>query len=458
MSSQGEKKAYLEGNQKGYPVRAGGDFVYLRKAVFPVRVIIDGQPITMEAGEKRRIPRKEPGRQAFDSFEVDNTSDVAQSVTFVVGEGDYEKVIVSGELNVSAYVTSAGNGVSASLPEEITKTMGLINATEQDVVKGTIKQDSAVNTGAGFCFASFVYESEFYGMDNDNLYQLDTAAAAFKSTTALDWTGIVRDSSQNVHCAGVTAGGTVYFKHGNDLYKFSLYDLKVRLLLSGVFGNSTTNLGGFVHKGYFYFSDFLLVDRVVVYEIATNSYSVWSHANLKKTIYSRGDGKVYSASIGSSDEYEFTLAGDYVANNVGAGYSSQAGSLVSHDGSIALTSQNNFYRFVWAKSATYYGEVYIENTGDAATRKNILLDEPFEFAPILSKTRMTGRVVRVIMRMLLQTDGAGYLDSVVAFEWTDGYNTRKISGGTQTWQLRDIDDDISILLDSEFTLTRLPEL
>ena len=112
MSSQGEKKIFLEAGQKGYPVRAAGDFVYVRSAPKPIRVIIDGQPIVMEAGEKRRIPRSEVGQLGFDSFEVDNLSDSPQSVTLVVGEGDYEKLIVSGQLNVSAYISTSVNGES----------------------------------------------------------------------------------------------------------------------------------------------------------------------------------------------------------------------------------------------------------------------------------------------------------------------------------------------------------
>lgn len=449
-TSQRDLKLIIPANGVLNP-NAQGDFIFVKDAAVAVHVFLHDQEIEMERGDVRKVTRP------FEKFTIENRTANDVAVRLVVGFGDYNRLIVQGEMNISAYVRQSSGILNESLPSEIVKTMGLVNTTEQTVVKSAIKQDSVANTGSGFAFATFIYESQYYGMDNDNLYILDPNAGPFISTQALDWTGVVRDGGQNVHCAGVTPGGTVYFKHGNDLYKFSLNDLVVKLLLANEFGNSTTNLGGFVEAGKFIFSDFLLVDRVVVYDIDTNTYSVWSHANLRKSVYGRGDGYVYSANLGSSEEQQFTVAGTHVATNAGAAYSSQASTTISPDGSIVVTSENTFFRFKWARSGTYYGEVYIENTGDATTRKNILLDEPFEWAPVLGKTRMTGRVVRVIMRLLSQTEAVNYLDSVVSFEWTDGYNTRKVSAGTQTWQLREIEDKLSILLDSEFKLEILPD-
>lgn len=99
MSSQGDKLVYLQPGQKGLPVRAAGDFVFLKSAEREVRVIIDGQPVVMRSGDKRRVNRSEPGRLAFDSFEVDNSSDTLPlQCVFVVGEGDYDSQIIRGEI------------------------------------------------------------------------------------------------------------------------------------------------------------------------------------------------------------------------------------------------------------------------------------------------------------------------------------------------------------------------
>lgn len=97
--SQGDKRVYLKAGQKNLPVRAGGDFLFLKEAIRPVRVLVDGQPIVMRPGAKQRIPRKEPGKLAFNSFDVDNLSDeFDMSVTFVVGVGDYDEQIFSGDV------------------------------------------------------------------------------------------------------------------------------------------------------------------------------------------------------------------------------------------------------------------------------------------------------------------------------------------------------------------------
>ena len=74
-------------------VSAPGEFIYLKDCARALTVRVNGQAINMERGEKRR----EPGR--FDQFTVDNSSaTLPTAAVFVVGLGDYEKLIVSGEI------------------------------------------------------------------------------------------------------------------------------------------------------------------------------------------------------------------------------------------------------------------------------------------------------------------------------------------------------------------------
>ena len=462
MSSQGEKKIFLEAGQKGYPVRAAGDFVYVRSAASPIRVIIDGQPITMEAGEKRKIPRSNVGSLGFDSFEVDNLSDVAQSVTFVVGEGDYEKLIVSGELNASAYVTTSANGVNPSLPSEITKTVGLLNTNELTVTQGQDKQTGPVNNGGGLSFASFWFDDEFYGLDKLNLYTIDTTQnGVHKATQALDVSNVNFGFTDYVQCAGVTDGGTVYFKVGNDVCKFSLHDRVVLYAKKNVFTKSTGAVGGFIYDNFFYLNDYDTVTnnhRVAVLNIDDLSYHFLNHDDFSNRIHTRNDRKIYAGILGGMPEKVFDLAGNYLYDdNSGLLGVSQGDITYSPLGDLAVTSFTDRFDTKYAKAATYYGEIYVQNGADVATRKSVLLDEPMEFFPRGAGTVITGSVIKHILKAIRRGENSNYLDYLVSVSFTDGNNTKKISSGTQTWALRSIRDDISLFLESELTLELLPE-
>ncbi|WP_445354178.1 hypothetical protein ACJJI5_12375 [Microbulbifer sp. EKSA008] len=125
--SHGDKPIFLKANST-VNVQSPGDFIFLRSADYPVRVVLNGDSVTMDPGEKRRLDREldNPELPAFSEFEVQNTTNIDQLVTFVVGVGDYEKVIVSGEMNISPYVNTVF-GTSATLPAEFTKTIMLEN-------------------------------------------------------------------------------------------------------------------------------------------------------------------------------------------------------------------------------------------------------------------------------------------------------------------------------------------
>lgn len=73
-----------------------------------MRVLVDGQPLIMRAGSKQRIPRTEPNRMAFEQFEVDNLDeDIPIQVVFVVGVGDYDETIISGNVRAESLVMTA---------------------------------------------------------------------------------------------------------------------------------------------------------------------------------------------------------------------------------------------------------------------------------------------------------------------------------------------------------------
>ncbi|MFL1484896.1 hypothetical protein [Marinobacter sp. LN3S78] len=104
MAGQDIKKLLPAGGAQ--PVNVSGDYIYLKFADRPIDVIIDGgnsgqTRVTMEAGDKYR-----PG--AFEAFEIVNPDTERQAqVIFTVGEGDYNRQIVRGEISIEPVLRNA---------------------------------------------------------------------------------------------------------------------------------------------------------------------------------------------------------------------------------------------------------------------------------------------------------------------------------------------------------------
>lgn len=105
--SNGEIKKTIPAGEET-PIQKGGDFIFCKFAEKPVRVLVNGQPVTMRAGDNRRFPRKNPGSPAFDGFIVGNDGAAPVAAIFVVGEGDFNSQIVTGELTVAPGIKAGG--------------------------------------------------------------------------------------------------------------------------------------------------------------------------------------------------------------------------------------------------------------------------------------------------------------------------------------------------------------
>ncbi|WP_027331085.1 hypothetical protein [Marinimicrobium agarilyticum] len=103
-----DKKVYLKAGQTGLKVDATGNYIFLKSSPVPVRVLVNENPTTMTPGSKIRVPITEPGRAAFDSFQVDNLSNELEfPVVFDVGTGDYDQYIMTGEVQTEDVVRGA---------------------------------------------------------------------------------------------------------------------------------------------------------------------------------------------------------------------------------------------------------------------------------------------------------------------------------------------------------------
>lgn len=107
-ASQRDVRIYLEaGEEKQVPTNEF-EFVYVKTAVRPVVVIAEGQSVEMGAGEKRRFVAP------IDRLYIKNpdlTRPVA--VVLVVGVGDYEKIVVTGQLTTNVGLLKADGTFSA---------------------------------------------------------------------------------------------------------------------------------------------------------------------------------------------------------------------------------------------------------------------------------------------------------------------------------------------------------
>ena len=114
--SQRELNFYLEAGASLNVPANEYDFIFLKRAIRPINVIVEGQTILMDVGEKRRFvsPIKNMVLQNPDA-----TRPIA--VQLVVGRGDYEKLIVSGQVVASTKLTTA----DGSLIDDTRKTVRL---------------------------------------------------------------------------------------------------------------------------------------------------------------------------------------------------------------------------------------------------------------------------------------------------------------------------------------------
>lgn len=107
--SLADHNAKLAANER-QPVSKKGSFLALKEATGSVRVEIDGQTFTMVAGDYAEI------RGGFESFYVTDTSGAANSVTFVIGDGDFRRFVITGQLDLAkaSVISSAAVTVGTS--------------------------------------------------------------------------------------------------------------------------------------------------------------------------------------------------------------------------------------------------------------------------------------------------------------------------------------------------------
>ncbi|WP_430414461.1 hypothetical protein [Marinobacter adhaerens] len=145
------------------PVTTPGDYIYLKQADRDIRVTItDGQgvqkPVVMTAGDKYR-----PG--PFYALNIANTSKTQPAkVVMVIGEGDFNRQIVQGEIIVDPRVKTADGSFVSDQREEHRLTVTLDYRYEPASTLAQVGQLLETNqpTGDGYGLAK---EGDFYRFD-----------------------------------------------------------------------------------------------------------------------------------------------------------------------------------------------------------------------------------------------------------------------------------------------------
>ncbi len=455
MSQKDIPIAIPAGQEKNLPVNEY-DFLFLKSAPYEITVTIDQQPLKMQKGDVTE-------QSGMKSITLTNNGSVDIIVTVTVGKGRYNRVIVSGELNVSAYVSSEAIGESKSLPLAITKTVGVIDTVEETVLAGQSIQNA--NTGpAGNRFAVTQHDGEFYAVHQDNLYRFNKAAGGWAATLAWDLTSIGGSWPGHIFSAGVTAGGTIYMIAGSSLYRASLNDRSVVLLQANIVVGTSSARGGGLLNNKFYFSEKYYdagitqdVNYLRWYDLETGGTgSIAVPVSYGQRLYVRGD-YLYMSNNGSDTHNKLNPeTGDLIEEVTGLG-TFTGGLAFSETEDFCFYGDTSEYDYGYSDAGQKYGTIYVENTGDSSTRKEVLLKEPVEWFTRGADTVMTGAILKPIFKGIALNEGDSYLDDVVSFAWTDGITQKKLDGGTKTLKLRGIDDYFSIALTSEVSVSLIGE-
>lgn len=474
-------------------------------------VFIDqGEDLDFVVGDSRLSGRKAGDFARFDRpvESVRVVSPYDQTVKLVLGFGEFSRLIVSGELNVSSYVTT-GRGENLSLPMDVTKRVGLVDGvsiTVEDATVNLTDGGSIADAGTRDPFL-FWYQGSFWRAYHNALvryaddFQSIAETRSYTSVPAeiqdSDWVG-----------GGATEGGRVYFwaKNASNrvvVYTFDIDELIVTEITNSDMPNESTNWS---------------VDRKAAGVMGTRIYYWIDPSNTNANSGNRGKFAYYDFASGNAGHIDMTWGNgpdyaEYSSNTSRGSYSfiDPAGYLcvgldqgsgfgaypsnsyarytpdgvfvdvkqflfpigstnignhqtlaISGDGRyVALSGSGE--RVFYMENRTTYGELYVQDGSDTATRRTRILTEPLAAVPIADgKYTVTSGLVRSVMSLLrgdFNPAGADYLDWLTAIGFTDRYGVpRRYDSGTKTLFGRGItDENMPIVIEGDLTLGILPE-
>jgi hypothetical protein len=216
MAGQDIRKLVPAGG--GFPIQVSGDYIYLKYADRAIDVIINGgrsgqTRVNMEAGDKYR-----PG--PFEAFEVVNPdSERPAQVVFTVGEGDYNRQIITGAVKLKSTVETSLGGDQPDTRLEKPVFLSLDYRREEATEKG---QNRTLNTSTTASLD--VSNIAFAGVSSSGSRLKVYNGGSFPEYLTLDRQGQVvsRNPAPNTYVpiqSAVYIGGMWYLGIGTKVYK-----------------------------------------------------------------------------------------------------------------------------------------------------------------------------------------------------------------------------------------------
>lgn len=396
----------------------------------------------------------------FQEFQV--TSPVDQVVVFRIGWGEWSRLIVSGELNVSAYVETSARGVAASLPGEVEREVGAVSLGETQYTQGTVEyaHDSAVDANQANNAAWF--DGEFISVTDDG------RVVGFDHTTPDDtynWTDTGSNSPWESFRPpiGVTVAddGFIYCTNVDHIFRRHMGDTGYWTKLEDLFFDS---VGG--DPGLHFYNGKLWAcennDWIVSYNLATGEKVYELHRNNVDGVgFQRvcGHGKyIYISGLAGFEWRAIDLSGSspaYVqSENVIAGgitYTNAFDPYALYAAAYSSGAQTVFH----GRTVKTFGTLYQQKPGVVESR--------IEW-PIYSRAKYFRRAGgQVIVRdwvgeVLAELGGGEYLDYLTGYAFDNGYAEIQVNSGTQTFQRRGMAvPELAVLDGSTLKLQLLPE-
>ncbi|WP_295797412.1 hypothetical protein [uncultured Microbulbifer sp.] len=423
-------------------------------------IFIDqGTDLDFVIGDSRLSGRKAGDFARFDRpvQSVRVVSPYDQVIKLVLGFGEFSRLIVSGELNVSAYISTQSGGVADALPADITREVGAVSLATEVMVGG----NEVVASGMDSCYGATYKDGKFYAV-------ISTGAIVelgLDTVSGVDFTypASAGFSSSNMNSLAITDGFRVFMRHiAGAIYKadYPGADL-VPIAPAGTLGGyiTTTRRGLHIWGDRIYclhgdgtkILSFDFFGQDVREEIAI------SHATDSIMLLGAED-RLYSNfnSVKNFAGYRITANGIVRDESLDFSY----GSGVSGASYYEAITPDTLHGIRWTgiqetRDITTYGELYSQPVGDASRRVTQKL-----FDRVASFDRYGATVVSFDwLPFVVSSVGGGtdYLDYLTGYKYDNGRAEIAVNSGTQTFARRGMSvPDLTVVDGSVFEISILP--
>ncbi|WP_127455153.1 hypothetical protein [Streptomyces sp. B29(2018)] len=415
-------------------------------------VIHDG----VQAGDKIRPSAP------FDRITLISAYD--QVIRIRAGWGDWDRLIVSGELNISSYVTSRGRGVEDSLPMELVREVGG-SVGETPYLVGTVEYVSPVETAADISGGAFWFVDRYYhyGGSSDRIYTFNADTTNGEYIEIIPVGGSVGDADllQSLGVA-VTPDGTVFHRsNAGNLYTMSMGEWNVGLVRNGVYESNHYKNGLYYFGGRLYSISKTGTQIQSVNteggdlrnDAAINNASASNICGIGNLVWVDGGGGAWGAWRCYKINSDGTLSRNQSEDILSPAQTSNVRCFSPDRLHCLRLPGNGTMTIEHLTNVTTYGEIWHQPKGDPARRTVV---------PQFEKLRYFNSAAGVSIKYdwlgaILGNESSAYLDYLTGYKYENATVEKEISSGTQTFGYRGIEvPEFAALDGSEIRISILP--